>query len=379
MRLPNLDTLRFISAALVMLQHIELYKASFYGDSFWNISFFRIIGCFGVALFFVLSSFLITTLLLNEQKNNGSISLKRFYFKRIFRIWPLYYLIIFLGFFIFPNLSFFQFSTAQGQFTYALKYAYTPNLLLYAFGLSSLARTLFGDIAFVSHTWTLTTEQLFYFVWPLVLMLISKRQLISVMLILLCYHVFRYFLVTKYAYALPYNRYILSFFSGLYIQCMCYGAIFAIIKSTESKWLSLLYHPFLFYSSIILAILFTFFIHDFEIYHYDLFSVLFGVIILNLATNTKYSQLLENKTTNYLGSISYGIYMFHPILIFISIKLALFFKSMLLIYIFTIFGTIFISHLSFNYFEIFFTTKPLAIVSRITGYVNKTKVKIYNN
>ncbi len=353
-KIPNLDTLRFIAASLVILQHIELYKFSFYSESLWHIPFFRIIGCLGVAMFFVLSSFLITTLLLNEQKSTGTISLKNFYGRRILRIWPLYYLIIFLGFFVLPNIEFFQMPEVQHRFGEANGNTFLPNFMLYFFGISSMARTLFGDIAFVSHTWTLATEQLFYLLWPLVLIYCRKRLLVAMLLIILLYHATSYFLVTKYAYVIPYNRYIFSFLSGVYIQCMAFGGIFALVLNRKMKLLNILHHPITFYTSLIASVLLSFVIKSFTIYHYDLYSVLFGIIILNLASNPKYSNVLENKATNYFGTISYGMYMYHPIIIFIAIKVALSFGSTSIIYILSFIGTVFISHLSFKYFEGYF-------------------------
>lgn len=353
-KIPNLDTLRFIAASLVVLQHIELYKNSCYSESYWYIPFFRIIGCLGVAMFFVLSSFLITTLLLNEKESTGTISLKHFYNRRILRIWPLYYLIIFLGFFVLSNISFFQLPEEQTRFGEIAGSKFVPNFFLYFFGISNMGRTLYGDIAYVSHTWTLATEQLFYLLWPLVLLYFKKRLLGIMLLIIFVYHILCYFLVTKYAYAIPYNRFILSFFSGFYIQCMAYGGIFAIILHRKMKLLNVLQNPIVFYSSILISILLLITLKNFTVHHYDLYSVLFGITILNLASNPKFSNLLENKTTNYLGTISYGIYMYHPIIIVIAIKLALTLDWFPIIYILTFVGTIFISHLSFKYFEGYF-------------------------
>ena len=353
-KIPNLDTLRFFAASLVILQHIELYKSSLYSESLWHIAFFRIIGCLGVAMFFVLSSFLITTLLLNEQKSTGTISLKNFYFRRILKIWPLYYLIIFLGFFVLPNVEFFQMPAYQYRFGDVNGNTFLPNFMLYFFGISSMGRTLFGDIAFVSHTWTLATEQLFYLLWPMVLIYFSKRLLTAMLLIILLYHVTSYFLVTKYAYAIPYSRYIFSFLSGIYIPCMAFGGIFAVVLNRKMRLLSLLHHPIIFYASLIASVLLSFVIKNFTIYHYGLYSVLFGIIILNLASNPKFSNVLENRVTNYLGTISYGMYMYHPIIIFIAIKVALIFSSVSIIYLLSFIVTIFISHLSFKYFEGYF-------------------------
>jgi peptidoglycan/LPS O-acetylase OafA/YrhL len=359
-KIPNLDTLRFFAASLVIVQHIELYRSSLYTESLWHMPFFKVIGCLGVAMFFVLSSFLITTLLLNEQKSTGTISLKNFYSRRVLKIWPLYYLIIFLGFFVLPNVEFFRMPEYQHRFGEANGNTFLPNFMLYFFGFSSMGRTLYGDIAFLSHTWTLATEQLFYLLWPLVLICCSKRLLTAMLLIILFYYVASYFLVTKHAHAIPYSRYIFSFLSGVYIPCMAFGGIFAVVLNRKMKLLNILHHPITFYASLIASVLLSIVIKNFTVHHYDLYSVLFGIIILNLASNPKFSNVLENRVLNYLGTISYGMYMYHPIIIFIAIKVALSFGSASIIYLLSFIGTIFISHLSFKYFESYFLTRRVS-------------------
>ncbi len=98
----GLNTLRAIAALVVVVSHIELIKMenklSNYFDTVPD-------GHIGVVLFFVLSGFLITFLLVEEQNKYGKINFKNFYLRRILRIWPLYYLILFLSFVLFnPDL-----------------------------------------------------------------------------------------------------------------------------------------------------------------------------------------------------------------------------------------------------------------------------------
>ena len=90
---PNLNGLRFVAASLVMICHIEQWKG-LNGLHRSLLPFFDKIGSLGVTLFFVLSGFLITYLLLTEKQDKGTINVKKFYLRRVFRIWPLYYLII---------------------------------------------------------------------------------------------------------------------------------------------------------------------------------------------------------------------------------------------------------------------------------------------
>ena len=72
---PNLNALRAIAAFLVLIHHIEQFKNVFNLDNYWNIPFIQVIGKLGVVLFFVLSGFLITYLLMNEEKNTNKINI----------------------------------------------------------------------------------------------------------------------------------------------------------------------------------------------------------------------------------------------------------------------------------------------------------------
>ena len=97
---PNLNGLRFIAAFFVIINHTEQLKA-FYdlGDGVIS-DFAKNIGKLGVMLFFVLSGFLITYLLITEERLFGLIHTKKFYIRRFLRILPLYTLLIILVFFI---------------------------------------------------------------------------------------------------------------------------------------------------------------------------------------------------------------------------------------------------------------------------------------
>lgn len=108
--LKNLDPLRAIAAISVIIGHIEQIKSNENITSFSNIPFFtETSGRLGVILFFVLSGFLITILLLKEKEKYSIINIKNFYIRRFFRILPLYYLILLIGIFIlnynYTNLS----------------------------------------------------------------------------------------------------------------------------------------------------------------------------------------------------------------------------------------------------------------------------------
>ena len=101
----NLNAIRFIAASFVIVAHIEFFKKLFYLPNFFDNAVISIIGRLGVVLFFVLSGFLISYLLFVEKEVTKTISVRKFYIRRMLRIWPLYFLIILLAFFIFPYIK----------------------------------------------------------------------------------------------------------------------------------------------------------------------------------------------------------------------------------------------------------------------------------
>src|ERR1044071_5481753 len=92
---PGLNGLRFLAASAVIITHVELLKGVLGLPNHWKNPVLFNLGGLGVYFFFVLSGFLITYLLLSEKNMTGHISIKKFYFRRIFRIWPIYYLLVF--------------------------------------------------------------------------------------------------------------------------------------------------------------------------------------------------------------------------------------------------------------------------------------------
>ena len=106
---PNLNSLRFIAALLVIVHHVEQIRMMFGMENSFENKTIELIGRMGVVLFFVLSGFLISYLLLAEKEFTGEINIKNFYIRRVLRIWPLYFFIIILALFIMPEFHFFTF------------------------------------------------------------------------------------------------------------------------------------------------------------------------------------------------------------------------------------------------------------------------------
>lgn len=346
---PNLNTLRFLEATMVVIFHIELFKG-FYGvPNLFYLPFFKIVGKLSVVLFFVLSGFLITSLLLKEIEKHQRINFKNFYLRRIFRIWPLYFLILILGFFVIPHFP--QWSEVPNPSFKPVSEHFWEKLLLYIFILPNLSVAYFGEITGTSQSWSLGTEEQFYLFWPLLIFFFRRRIILIMVLLLLFYLVVKIGLGK--AESLDARFTILSGFWSLFnINCMAIGGIFAALHfDNHTKMLVILYNKYVFFTAIIWLLTSLAMGVYYGYFHYEIYSILFGIIILNLAYNSSYSKTLEYKPLNYLGSISYGVYMYHPLLLPLAVIAGKYFDSNFVIYAITLGGTFLISALSYEYFE----------------------------
>jgi peptidoglycan/LPS O-acetylase OafA/YrhL len=350
----NLNGLRFIAAFLVIIHHIEQIKSISNIENYWGeIPFIGIIGKLGVVLFFVLSGFLITYLLLAEEYSFQKISIRKFYMRRILRIWPLYFYIIILAFLVLPNIDIFVLPNFGKDVIYSNLFL---KLFLYAIFFPNLVLSLLGIVPYASHTWSIGTEEQYYLVWPVILKYFKKHRIVLMILIIVFYLVFRLFLNTHYSNFIPYKNILVAFWNTFSIDCMAIGGLFAILLFQKNKLLKLIQNNILFYSTIIFTILLMLKGVYVPYFHYEFYSVLFGIIILNFATNDTIQISLENRLFNYLGNISYGLYMYHPIgiVLGLAISTSIGLTTNWLIYPLSFTLTIIIAGLSYKYFESFF-------------------------
>lgn len=163
-RIPSLDGMRAVSIGLVLISHL-IYSTATRNPRVANAA--GSIGGFGVEVFFVISGFIITHLLLKETDRTGTISLRNFYIRRAFRIWPAYYLFLFTVF-VLQRLMILGLPTrdliASGLFVW--NYSHATNTWL-------------------GHTWSLSVEEQFYLFWPALLWLFGARRSLGIALSLL--------------------------------------------------------------------------------------------------------------------------------------------------------------------------------------------------
>ena len=163
-RFGNLDGLRFICISMVLWHH----NAPLWEEDLMLATR----GFLGVDFFFVLSGFLITTLLLRERAERGEFSMRNFYLRRILRIVPVYFFVV----------------TAVASY-YILVQGQTDLLRLLPFYYLFLSNFLTEHIPLLTITWSLSVEEQYYMLWPLILLVLPPRLLVPVCLALIALNV----------------------------------------------------------------------------------------------------------------------------------------------------------------------------------------------
>jgi peptidoglycan/LPS O-acetylase OafA/YrhL len=155
--LPELDGLRFFAFLSVFACHAW--------DTTHGRNAFADIGTFGVDLFFTLSAFLITELLVQEKERLGKIDVLAFYARRILRIWPLYFVFL-AGAFVVVRFSWLYLATCA---------LFIGNFGFYWWGPPSLI---------LSSLWSISVEEQFYIAWPLILRRLTERGMVIAALVM---------------------------------------------------------------------------------------------------------------------------------------------------------------------------------------------------
>jgi peptidoglycan/LPS O-acetylase OafA/YrhL len=353
----GLNGLRFFAASLVVFAHIEGFKKKAGIFSLhklgWASNFINDAGSHGVKIFFTLSGFLITYLLLVEMKEHKNIDIGKFYIRRILRIWPLYFFIILLGFVIMPhvlNPLYFPVKTHPDCIT---------KLLLNVFFLPNAVFFIYGHVFTLGILWSIGTEEQFYIGWPHIIRYGFKRNLVKVLLLSLGIVV-----MIKLTLFLSRNlfepnwqeRYIQFSYVFLQFDAMIIGSLFATLYYYNNTIMPFLYKKTVQFVVIAVTSVLVLLIGDFGVFSNLIFATLYGVIILNVATNPNTILRFRGEGYEFFGQVSFGIYMYHSIFIALSIQLlkrfeASFFLYNILLYAMSFGLTIGASIISYYFFE----------------------------
>ncbi|MFA5507687.1 MAG: acyltransferase [Vulcanimicrobiota bacterium] len=316
----GLNELRAIAALMVLVHHVELYKHRAGDPSLfktWLRVFIAHAGKNGVYIFFVLSGFLITYLLLEEKHRTGTISLKKFYLRRAYRIWPLYYLIVVISFFILPVLAW-NIGALQAEHHYfgriELLTSSSQNFLqplgLFLLFLPNLAIKWFPAVVGAAQTWSVGVEEQFYLLWP-VLIKHAKKKLLPLMLIALS---LLPIVVDASHFISPGLPGRLSWWlSVLPINFMACGGIGAYLYFFHRDKIERLFTNSWLFGLNSLVLLASLFMTLNPLY----FAIISTTTILFIIQES-FRYNLRCKWLDNAGTISYGIYMYHPTIMFLS-------------------------------------------------------------
>ena len=327
--------MRAFAALSVVIFHINKSM------HFYNLPNLRTIDLagYGVTMFFAISGFLITYLLLFE-KEKLPIDLKKFYIRRVLRIWPLYFLI--LGVSIITG---YLYGIHQPKESY----------LFYVFMLANIPFVFNFTLPFLGHYWPLAVEEQFYLFWPLFLKM--KGNLLKTVFIFTCVFfsitLFCRFIQYKYGFNYPY-----AFCNVNRFDCMSIGAIGGILLYQHNiVFLKIAKHIFTQFICLLIILLMAFNkYHTASVIDQEIISLVTVFIIINVSNNPKSLLKLRWQLFEFLGKCSFGIYVIHQLVIFYFSKILNPFEldatyKYPLIYIGVISITIIASYLSYKYFE----------------------------
>jgi len=376
---PNLNGLRFLAAFSVVISHVEMVKMVFGEDHIWHTRPIKMLGHLGVILFLALSGLLITYLLYAEKKHTKKISVRNFYVRRIVRIWPLYFTLIILGLFILPDIPFLDVPTPASNLV--AQDAWWSMALLYLLILPNIAVKAYPAVAFIGHTWSIGVEEQFYLIWPWLVKL--NKHVLNLLIAVIVIYLIVLWGSQYYVHMHPESR-PMKIFHEVWlttcIDCMAIGGIFAwIYFHKKHNILNFLYHPIINIGTVVLTISMVAVGIRFPILHHEIYAFLFSIIILNFATNPQPYFNLENKVFNYLGKISYGIYMYHVLCIVIAYKLVIMILGQhnnILLYILSYILTVIFAAISYELMESKFIKLKHGFSSILSGDLAKKSKKL---
>jgi peptidoglycan/LPS O-acetylase OafA/YrhL len=315
---PELDALRFFAFSWVCALHYLRYPAGVLIEHGFPkviavaIASLLRAGVFGVDLFFALSSYLITELLLREKDSFGSVDVRSFYLRRILRIWPLYFLFIALSMIPFFNPD------------HALTWHYVACLLLLA---GNWGVILYGwpTPSIAGPLWTVSIEEQFYLLWPPVVARLSKGGIAAASLLLLSVgFVLRFVLVTIYPVsAFPANH-VIWCNTFAHIDPIAAGTLLAVLLHEKRVRLGAIARFGLIVSGIALLASLSHWSLD-ESYRLTMLPNLIGFPLIALGACSLLIAVMDwpvaiPKPLVYLGKISYGLYVFHEMGLFLADK-----------------------------------------------------------
>lgn len=355
------DALRFFAFLKVFLFHLPNVLPDDPAMN-WFRDHIKHGGGVGVSFFFVLSGFLITYILTYEKLKSGKIDLKRFFVRRAFRIWPLFYLVVIIVLLLPPDF-------AQHWGLHMNGGGYDPDWrfsLTFTENYKSIIMDAGPKLTPLPVFWSLCIEEHFYILWMIVFFFIRPKGipyfLASTVLVA---WIFRYFESSIYGTA---NVSTNDLFTNIDYFAISGLLGYAVAKNYQkiNDWvLSIPYAIRLTYVFLVLALLYfqkdLFVHHDFfpDVLKYTLFSVVFaGLLLVFIPQKDGRLKISDRNVLSWLGRKSYGLYVYHLVWIHVMMKVFKYnnwslndWTNFLFFVGITFIGTVVLSAASYYWFE----------------------------
>ena len=292
--LPGLNGIRGLAALTVLLAHIN--DQLVFGKM--AILPYLQLGPFAVSIFFALSGFLISYLLLHEKSQTGRVAITKFYMRRILRIWPMYFTYMLVAFIV---------GYFMGEETRASGFWITALFAQNTLPMLPLFHTYLG------HYWSLSVEEQFYLFWPW-LIAKSKHTGFVIAAFFVAYFALRMF----FWFYLTEDSKPYLFMYATRFGCMAIGAFGAWLsyRGIPQQLKSVLFHPLMqALTWVVLTLVMLEIVPILKTISHQVIAALGTIIMLNLSQNPKTIIRLESPFWNFLGKISFGLYVWHFMLV----------------------------------------------------------------
>jgi len=332
-KLPGLDGLRAAAALAVFVDHAEQTQ-EWVGLDHLDGNQMASLGRQGVEVFFVLSGYLITLLLLREKAAIGAVSLPRFYARRTLRIWPLYYLVVYLLWVVLPWAVRFApppIDALSEIHTRTMGTPGDPRLSLYLLFLANFSFWLYPHVLCGAHLWSLGVEEQFYLVWPVIFRFVRWPLAVFGALVGLkvgLHMAVEYHRPLVSSFLSPDGTFLALEFSKMcHYEAMALGAAAAhaafhhrerVRRVAETWWAGLLTLPVLAACAGLAGWNQGF--HGIDPIT-EVPQLGYALVILVVSHRAAPSRILDHRAVTWLGQRSYGFYMIHPLAMVLAMAL----------------------------------------------------------
>ena len=313
--IPILDGIRAYAILIVCIAHFfQVDELGLYDSHrYFGIFLFKLsqVGLKGVELFFILSGFLITRILIASKQSARYWT--SFYARRFIRIFPLYYMVLAFSFIVLPNLTVIDQASKGVIENQIWLWTYTSNISQHL-GFSVNWDSV-GNFPSFGHFWSLCVEEHFYIFWPAIIYLLDGKRRTAIMWLFVIGSALSILLTNLY----PNSLSILTWSTLRYSGILSLGGLVAVAYNSPTSW----YRISSIAEKIVLPCASLFFLLHFIPRRYEILYIstyfastlaFLAILIVSINNNRVANILFKHNCLYFVGKISYGLYVYHGLL-----------------------------------------------------------------